>query len=113
MTEDGQAPKVSTASAPAPAKSRQIDPVLQALDPDRKRPAYVMASEGLKLSFGSKTILAGIDMSFKRGTITALIGPTGSGKSTFLRTLNRMNDNVVGFKYEGDVTFDDQSIWSG
>jgi phosphate transport system ATP-binding protein len=51
-------------------------------------------------------------MSIRRGTITALIGPTGSGKSTFLRTLNRMNDRVSGFRREGDVTFDDKSIWS-
>jgi phosphate transport system ATP-binding protein len=113
MAHDGQAPKVSTAPAPPQARPGHVDPRLQALDPDGKRPPFVMASEGLKLSFGTKTILAGIDMAFKRGTITALIGPTGSGKSTFLRTLNRMNDNVVGFKYEGDVTFEEQSIWSG
>jgi phosphate transport system ATP-binding protein len=94
------------------APETQIDPVLQALDPDSGRPAYVIASEGLKLSFGAKTILAGINMQFRRGTITALIGPTGSGKSTFLRTLNRMNDKVVGFKYEGDVKLDTHSIWA-
>jgi phosphate transport system ATP-binding protein len=86
--------------------------VLRALDPDRGRPEDVVQAEGLTLGFGAKTILTGIDMSFRRGTITALIGPTGSGKSTFLRTLNRMNDRVSGFRRDGDVTFDSQSIWS-
>ena len=89
-----------------------VDPVLAALDPDRERPADVIRSAGLSLSFGTKTILSGIDMTFPRGTITALIGPTGSGKSTFLRTLNRMNDKVAGFRYLGDVLLDDLSIWS-
>lgn len=88
------------------------DRVLEALDPDRGRPDNVVCSHRLTLGFGAKTILSGIDMAFRRGTITALIGPTGSGKSTFLRTVNRMNDKVVGFRHEGDVTFDDQSIWS-
>jgi phosphate transport system ATP-binding protein len=102
-------------SVPAPAAAKPMAPdaqLLEALDPDGDRPEYVIASEGLKLSFGTKTILSGIDMQFHRGTITALIGPTGSGKSTFLRTINRMNDKVVGFRYEGDVKLDDHSIWS-
>jgi phosphate transport system ATP-binding protein len=85
---------------------------LQALDPDRERPADIIVSEHLTLSFGQKTILSGIDMVFGRGTITALIGPTGSGKSTFLRTINRMNDKVTGFHREGDVKLEEQSIWS-
>ena len=103
-----------TASAPAvaPSPSPQLDPVLEALDPDRERPADVMATTGLTLSFGPKAVMSGIDMRFRRGTITALIGPTGSGKSTFLRTLNRMNDRVPGFRHEGDVTLDDVSIWA-
>jgi phosphate transport system ATP-binding protein len=89
-----------------------LDPVLRALDPDRGKPSDVVCSKGLCLSFGSKTILNHIDVSFQRGSITALIGPTGSGKSTFLRTLNRMNDKVVGFRHTGDVTLDNESIWS-
>jgi phosphate transport system ATP-binding protein len=63
------------------------------------------------LSFGTKRILTDINVTFPRGTITALIGPTGSGKSTFLRTLNRMNDKVPGFNRQGDVHLDDRSIW--
>ena len=52
-----------------------------------------------------------VNVSLKRGSITALIGPTGSGKSTFLRTLNRMNDRVPGFTRSGEVLFDDTSLW--
>jgi len=57
-------------------------------------------------------VLSGINVALTRGRITALIGPTGSGKSTFLRTLNRMNDRVVGFQRDGDVTYDDESLWA-
>ncbi|HUZ08778.1 MAG TPA: phosphate ABC transporter ATP-binding protein PstB [Acidimicrobiales bacterium] len=106
------APPAPSPLADGRAPRSLVDPVLQALDPDRERPSEVITSTGLSLSFGKKTILSGIDMKFPRGTITALIGPTGSGKSTFLRTLNRMNDKVVGFRYEGDVMLDNHSIWS-
>jgi phosphate transport system ATP-binding protein len=71
-----------------------------------------MHSVGLSLGFDGRTVLADIDVALARGTITALIGPTGSGKSTFLRTLNRMNDRVSGFQRTGDVKFDDVSLWS-
>ncbi|MHB8826179.1 MAG: phosphate ABC transporter ATP-binding protein PstB [Acidimicrobiales bacterium] len=70
-----------------------------------------MATRGLNLKFTDKTVLSGVNMNFERGTITALIGPTGSGKSTFLRTINRMNDRVAGFRHEGDILLDGESIW--
>lgn len=92
--------------------STQIDSVLNRLDPDADRPANVIETRSLSLHFGVKTILSNVNIGFERGTITALIGPTGSGKSTFLRTLNRMNDRVAGFRREGDVQLDGQSIWS-
>ncbi len=92
--------------------SKRIASVLTELDPDANRPADVIETTGLNLHFGAKTILAGVNIGFARGTITALIGPTGSGKSTFLRTINRMNDRVSGFRHEGDVLLDGQSIWA-
>src|SRR6202012_2210681 len=57
-------------------------------------------------------VMNDVNVDLKRGSITALIGPTGSGKSTFLRTLNRMNDRVPGFMREVDVTYDDLSLWA-
>ncbi len=90
----------------------EIKSVLEVLDPDGERPRNVITTSGLNLRFGDQQILSGVNMDFPRGTITALIGPTGSGKSTFLRTLNRMNDKVRGFRHEGDVALEGRSIWS-
>ncbi len=114
---DGQAPAAGVPVAPAPAAAEpgahlDLEQVLEALDPDRDRPADVLRTDALSLSFGDHRVLAGVDVPFPRGSITALIGPTGSGKSTFLRSLNRMNDKVRSFSHHGDVLLDDQSIWS-
>ncbi len=88
------------------------DDLLDALDPDRGRPTHVMETRGLSLAFGAKAVLTSVSVGFARGTITALIGPTGSGKSTFLRSLNRMNDKVPGFRHEGDAMLEGSSIWA-
>jgi phosphate transport system ATP-binding protein len=89
-----------------------IDDAIKSLDPDAERPEDVMESEKLSLGFSGRTVLADVNIAIKRGSITALIGPTGSGKSTFLRTLNRMNDRVPGFERSGDVLYDDESLWA-
>jgi phosphate transport system ATP-binding protein len=85
---------------------------LRSLDPDATRPEHVMESKKLCLGFSGRLVLADVSVSLRRGSITALIGPTGSGQSTFLRTLNRMNDRVPGFSRQGDVTYDDLSLWA-
>ncbi len=108
MADDPRTPLMTTPPAvPAP-----VDPVLEAMDPDRGRPADAIVTKGLCCNFGEKAIISSIDMRFARGTITALIGPTGSGKSTFLRTINRMNDKVPRFHYSGDVLLDGDSIFA-
>lgn len=73
--------------------------------------ATILATHGLTLGFGKRIVLADIHLAFPRGSITALIGPTGSGKSTFLRTLNRMNDKVPDHRRSGDVTLEGHSIF--
>ena len=90
----------------------EIDAALQSLDPDAARPPHVIHSTGLTLGFSGRMVMHDVNVSLDRGSITALIGPTGSGKSTFLRTLNRMNDRVSGFERAGDVTLDEVSLWA-
>jgi phosphate transport system ATP-binding protein len=75
-------------------------------------PGPAIETRDLCLRFGATHVLDGVDLRFPQGTITALIGPTGSGKSTFLRTLNRMNDRLTGFARTGDVLFEGTSLWA-
>lgn len=70
-----------------------------------------MSAVGLTLGFGTKTVLNEVNLTFPARKITALLGPTGSGKTTFLRTLNRMNDKVTGYRYSGDVLLGEASIF--
>jgi phosphate transport system ATP-binding protein len=80
-------------------------------DADVVTPA--MAAVDLTLSFGAKTVLEGINLGFRPRAVTSLIGPTGSGKTTFLRTLNRLNDKVSGYRHSGDVLLGGRSIFNG
>lgn len=62
--------------------------------------------------YGNFKALKNVNMDIYNNNITAFIGPSGCGKSTFLRTLNRMNDFIEDTKVEGNVTFDEQDIYS-
>ena len=42
----------------------------------------------VRKSFGTHSVLNGIDMDIAEGTVVSLIGPSGSGKSTLLRCIN-------------------------
>ena len=77
-----------------------------------KPQAVAMQARDLSLGFGSATVLSGIDVDIAKGEITALIGPTGSGKTTFLRCLNRMNDRVSKHWHKGEVLLDGSSIYA-
>lgn len=50
----------------------------------------------LKKSFGSLEVLKGIDITINKGEKVVVIGASGSGKSTFLRCLNCMEDPTSG-----------------
>jgi phospholipid/cholesterol/gamma-HCH transport system ATP-binding protein len=43
--------------------------------------------EGLTKSFGSQSIWAGLDLTLPAGEISVLLGPSGTGKSVFLKAL--------------------------
>ena len=50
----------------------------------------------LRKSFGDVQVLKGIDITINKGDIVAVVGVSGSGKSTFLRCLNCMEDPTSG-----------------
>jgi phosphate transport system ATP-binding protein len=65
----------------------------------------------LRLSYGEKEALHGINMTIPQNRVTAFIGPSGCGKSTLLRCFNRMNDLVDGVNISGKVLLEEQDIY--
>ncbi|WP_026291429.1 phosphate ABC transporter ATP-binding protein PstB [Marinobacterium rhizophilum] len=65
----------------------------------------------LRLCYGDKEALHGINMQIPRNRVTAFIGPSGCGKSTLLRCFNRMNDLVDGCNIQGEILLDDSNIY--
>ena len=61
--------------------------------------------------FGAVRTLRGITLDILRNEILGVIGPAGSGKSTFLGALNRMNDLVRGSRSEGVVEIDGKTVY--
>ncbi|WP_372739551.1 phosphate ABC transporter ATP-binding protein PstB [Neptunomonas sp.] len=65
----------------------------------------------LRLSYGEKEALHGINMDIPKKRVTAFIGPSGCGKSTLLRCFNRMNDLVDGCNISGEILLDGSNIF--
>jgi sulfonate transport system ATP-binding protein len=51
---------------------------------------------GVSRSFGDRTVLRGIDLEIRPNEFVALLGRSGSGKSTFLRALGGLDPAVTG-----------------
>jgi glutamate transport system ATP-binding protein len=68
-----------------------------------KTPLVVL--EGVNKHFGSLHVLRDINLTISRGEVLVVIGPSGGGKSTLCRTINRL-ENID----EGTITFDGQPL---
>ena len=64
----------------------------------------------LKKNFGTVEVLKGINIKINKGDIVAVIGASGSGKSTFLRCLNCMEDPTGGSIIFRGVDIADMSV---
>lgn len=65
----------------------------------------MIKAEGIRKSFKTTEVLKGIDLTVERGEVIAIIGTSGSGKSTFLRSLNRL-EMISG----GSVTIEGEQL---
>ena len=59
-----------------------------------------------KKSFGSNQVIKGVVYRVETGDVVAIIGASGSGKSTFLRTLNFLEKAEEGILTLDDITLD-------
>src|SRR5215467_363173 len=56
----------------------------------------VLRAENLSRIVGSKTILSAVSFDVCAGELLGIVGPSGSGKSSLLRLLNRLDEPTSG-----------------
>jgi phosphate transport system ATP-binding protein len=66
----------------------------------------------LDVWFGSVHAIKRVDMDIQAHEILSVIGPSNSGKTTFLRTLNRLNDFHASFRMSGAIQMEGRDTHS-
>jgi phosphate transport system ATP-binding protein len=64
----------------------------------------------LTIRYGSNVALRNVSLQVREHEIFGIIGPAGSGKTSFLRALNRMDDFASGMSVHGEVIFDGKDV---
>ncbi len=64
----------------------------------------------LSISYGDQPALSGVSLDVREHEIFGIIGPAGSGKTSFLRTLNRMEMLQENMTVEGSIVFGGRDI---
>ena len=64
----------------------------------------------LSISYGDQPALSGVSLDVREHEIFGIIGPAGSGKTSFLRTLNRMEMLQENMTVEGSIVFGGRNI---
>jgi phosphate transport system ATP-binding protein len=65
----------------------------------------------LSVNYGKVRALDGLSLDVLENEILSIIGPANSGKTTFLRTLNRLNDFDPHLRMSGTVSLGDKDIY--
>ena len=81
-----------------------------AMEVDAGKGAWMLEAENIHKHFGPLHVLKGITMRIAKGEVVVVLGPSGGGKSTFLRTLNHLEKPDEGWvKVDGCLMGYEQS----
>lgn len=73
-------------------------------------PAPMVAVSDLSIHYDGVPALEGVSLEIRRNEIFGIIGPANSGKTSFLRALNRMDDFTRGMQVGGRVLVDGHDV---
>jgi ATP-binding cassette subfamily B multidrug efflux pump len=80
--DGGESDLTTTAGTPLPASVRRAAPAIELAD--------------VHFSYGAEPVLRGVDVKVSRGATVAVVGATGSGKSTMIKLLTRLYERDRG-----------------
>jgi phosphate transport system ATP-binding protein len=66
----------------------------------------------LAISYGGTTALEGVNLDIKEHEIFGIIGPANAGKTSFLKTINRMDQFNSAMNVEGQILFEGKDVHS-
>lgn len=66
--------------------------------------------KGLNVYFDGEPAVKELNLEIKKNEIMAIIGPSNSGKTSFLKTLDRLNELYPNYKATGEVLLDKVNI---
>ena len=99
---------VDAEAGPADLTLEPPKPAEPAVDEQAKQ----IDTEHLDIFYGSFLAVKDVSVKIRPNKVTALIGSSGCGKSTFLRSLNRMHELIDGARVEGSARLDGVDIYS-
>jgi len=79
-------------------------------DSAEEEPVIKLQVKDVGIYYGSTTAISGITLDVRENEIFGIIGPANAGKTSFLKTLNRMNDFNTDMRVEGEIFFDGTNI---
>ena len=71
---------------------------------------YAIEIKNLNVYYGDFRAVKNVNLNIQRNKITAIIGSSGCGKSTMLRSINRMNELVPSARMEGEILYRGRNI---
>jgi phosphate transport system ATP-binding protein len=69
-----------------------------------------LAVRDLSISYGGRPALAGVNLSIRENEIFGIIGPANSGKTSFLKALNRMDLFNPAMTVTGEILFNGRDV---
>ena len=64
----------------------------------------------LSIRYGDFTALEGVSLDIHENEIFGIIGPANAGKTSFIKSLNRMDDFTANMHIGGEIRFNDRNI---
>jgi phosphate transport system ATP-binding protein len=77
-----------------------------------ERGAKTIEARKVNLFYGDFHAVEDVTITIEPNKVTALIGSSGCGKTTFLRSLNRMHELTPGAAVSGEITLDGEDIYA-